>query len=81
MPVKMFWSFQKQIDRLKADDELRLFQSLSMSNSQDADGARAYISSLKERIGNPAHAEAIFDEEKFKQLAAQFGQEVDKEDG
>jgi len=81
MPVKMFWSFQKQIDRLKADDELRLFQSLSMSNSQDADGVRAYISSLKERIGNPAHAEAIFDEEKFQQLAAQFGQEVDKEDG
>lgn len=81
MPLKMFWSFQKQIDRLKADDDLKLFQCLNLSQSQDANGVKAYVSSLKERVGNPAHAEAAFDEDKYLRMAAQFGQKVDKEDG
>ena len=80
MPLRMFWSFQRQIDRLRAEDELQLFQASSVANVQGEAAGKIiakYVARLQERIGTPAYSEAVFDEAKFQEFAARFGQKVE----
>ena len=57
MPVRLFWSMAKHVERLKAADELALFDLISLAQCGEAKDRAAFRESLRLRIGTVARRE------------------------
>lgn len=53
MPIKAFWSFNQNANRLQAEAELRLFQVIASSQSKSGSD---YLEELKAEYGKPVVA-------------------------
>jgi hypothetical protein len=66
MPLVMFWSANKQIDRLQAEQaQMNLQVGIA---GQSGEGAKELFAALKLQVGSPAVVIKGFDEAKFLEL-------------
>lgn len=70
LPLVTFWSFNRQVDRLRAETEQRQLRVLSASGSEE--GSRQVADLLSNEVGRPVVVETIFDADKFDELAKKF---------
>lgn len=71
LPLKAFWSANKQISRLQAERDQRRLQ-IAMS-AQDAKAAQSLHESLRLELDSPAIVVKTFDADKFEELKAKYG--------
>lgn len=74
MPLVTFWSYNRQINRLRAEQDQRLMRVMTAVNSPE--GYEALAKTLEEEIGRATVVEKGFDEEQFKRLAQKFNKGV-----
>lgn len=75
MPLATFWSFNRQVDRLRAESEQRLIMAF-LAGSPEAGEARARaLEALKREIGTTVLIEKGFDDAKFNELRKKFSEE------
>lgn len=72
LPLVTFWSFNRQIDRLRAEQEQRQLRLLIAGSSESPEVAKKLSDTLANEIGKPTIVEKPFDDEKFKELARKF---------
>ena len=65
VPLTMFWMLSRNIDRLKAEDDLRVFQVSRLSQA-GAEDATAFMEGLQYRIGRPVVTDKVYDPRKDK---------------
>lgn len=70
LPLRTFWSFNRQIDRLRAEKDQR--QMRIAAAVQNPEAAANLIESLRLELDSPVVVEKRFDEAKFKELADKF---------
>lgn len=70
MPLKAFWAFNRNVDRLRAEAEQRHLRLLCAAQSPDA--ATRLSEALITEMGKPTVVEKAFDATKFKALQEQF---------
>jgi hypothetical protein len=73
LPLTTFWSFNRQVDRLRAEQEQRQLRVLAASQSPE--GARELGDYLQGQIGHPVLVEEKFDADKFEELKKKFSGE------
>lgn len=66
LPLRTFWSFNRQVDRLRAEEDQRSLRVAS--SAQSAEGAKALTEQLKEELASPVVIERSFDEEGWQRL-------------
>lgn len=66
MPLAMFWSANKQIDRLKAESDRRQLKLVLAGAAPE--GARDLDAALMEEMGSPSVVVRGFDEAKFLEM-------------
>lgn len=72
LPLRTFWSLNRQIDRIRAEREQRLLRLYSAA--QEPKAAEKLAESLEGQIGKPVIFEKKFDSGKFEELAKRFSQ-------
>jgi hypothetical protein len=71
LPIKTFWSLNRQVDRLRAEEDQR---QLRLANAaQSAEGAKSLTEELSREIGTPVVMEKKFDADAFANLQDKFG--------
>jgi len=70
MPLAAFWSFNKQVDRLRAEEDQRTLQLLAAAQSPE--GVAKTFEALRIELDGPVVIETFFDAEKFKELKSRF---------
>lgn len=65
LPLATFWMLSRNIDRLKAEDDLRGFQ-VSRTAQAGAEHATAFMEGLQYRIGRPVVTDQVHDPSKVK---------------
>lgn len=72
LPLVTFWSFNRQIDRLRAEEEQRQLRLILAGASESPEAVKELVDTLQREIGTTVLIEKGFDEEKFAELQAQF---------
>jgi hypothetical protein len=72
MPLRTFWSYNRQVDRLRAEEDIRQLNLLA--SHQDPEGCKQLGERLMREIANPVHVEQKFDSSQFDNLKKQFSQ-------
>lgn len=72
MPLRTFWSLNRQINRIRAEKDQRLLRLLVNANSPTPEGLKALNESLRQEIEMPVLVEKQFDAAKFDELAKKF---------
>lgn len=72
LPLKTFWSLNRQVSRLRAEEDIRSMGNTSAVNS--AEGFEARMRNLQSEIGTPSLVVKRLDEDAFMRLKKQFGQ-------
>lgn len=67
MPLRTFWAFNRNVDRLRAEADSR--QLNLMCAAQNGDAAERLSNKLSAELGSPVVTVKPFDAEKFKKLA------------
>lgn len=70
LPLKTFWSLNRQVNRLRAEAEQRLLAVYGAAQSPD--GYKSRMEALGAEIENPAIVERGFDEAAFQRLRQKF---------
>ena len=70
LPLRTFWSFNRQIDRLRAERDQRHMRILAAVQTPEA--AANLIESLRLELDAPVVVEKRFDAEKFRELQERF---------
>jgi hypothetical protein len=70
LPLKTFWAFNRQLDRLRAEEEQRLLQV--MACAQSAESVTRMQKQLQDQIGEPVEHEKVFDASRFEELKKKF---------
>jgi Na+/phosphate symporter len=70
LPLKTFWALNRQLDRLRAEEEQRLLRVLS--SAQSAESATQLQQELRQQIGEPVEHEKVFDATRFEELKQRF---------
>lgn len=70
LPLRTFWSLNRQIDRLRAERDQR--QMRIAAAVQNAEAAGQLSESLRLELDSPVVIERKFDAEKFKELQEKF---------
>jgi hypothetical protein len=70
LPLKTFWSFNRQLDRLRAEEEQRLLRV--MACAQSAEAVTRMQQELRNQIGEPVEHEKVFDASRFEELKQKF---------
>lgn len=70
LPLVTFWSFNRQVDRLRAEAEQR--QLRLMIASEDPKAGKELSEALAKEIGHPLIVEKELDSSKFDELAEKF---------
>ncbi len=65
LPLATFWMLSRNIDRLKAEDDLRGFQ-VSRVAQAGAEDATAFMKGLQYRVGRPVVTDKVYDPSKVK---------------
>lgn len=70
LPLRTFWSFNRQVDRLRAEAEQRQLRVLVSSESPE--GVKALAEHLEREIGMPVVVEKALDTKTFAELQKKF---------
>jgi hypothetical protein len=73
MPLKTFWSANKQIDRLQAEQDQRTLQLLLAA--QSGDGAKDTFEALRAEVDTPMLVIKGFDEARFLEMQQKFNKQ------
>jgi len=68
MPLVTFWSYNRQVDRLRAEKEQRQLRVILAGSSESAEAAKRLAETLTREVGTTVIVEKGFDEEKFAEL-------------
>lgn len=68
LPLKTFWSLNRQVDRLRAEEQQRLLRLHSAAGSEDPKAVKQLAETLSNEIGSVVLYEKRFDADKFEQL-------------
>ena len=74
LPLKTFWALNRQIARLRAEEDVRSMANIAAANSSD--GYKQRIQQLQGEIGQPVGIIKKFDEAAFQRLKGKFGQGI-----
>ena len=72
LPLRFFWALNRNVDRLRAEQELRDLRVQCAAGSEDGKSITALSQALREELGSPVLVEQKFDEDKFNELAERF---------
>lgn len=72
LPLRTFWSLNRQVDRLRAEQEQRQLRLISAGTSEDPKSARSVAEALEGQIGKPVVYERKFDSKRFEELRKRF---------
>ena len=70
LPLRTFWSFNRQVDRLRAEADQRQLRLLAAAENPEA--AKQLVQDLRMELDSPVVIERQFDEVKFLELQARF---------
>jgi hypothetical protein len=75
LPLRTFWSLNRNVDRLRAEQDLRSLQvsAAAQSAGEGGEGIKFLSDHLRGEIGSPIVLEKKFDGGKFKELAEKLG--------
>jgi len=73
LPLRTFWSLNRNVDRLRAEEEFRHLQVAAAAASA-GDGVKTLGEALRGEIGNPTIIEKGFDSAKFAELQEKLRQ-------
>ncbi|CQT67670.1 hypothetical protein DBK25_17520 [Salmonella enterica subsp. enterica serovar Typhi] len=65
VPLTMFWMLSRNIDRLRAEEDVRNLQ-VARAAQADGEGVKAFMESLQLRIGRPVVTDKVYDPRKDK---------------
>lgn len=65
VPLTMFWMLSRNIDRLRAEEDVRNLQVARVAQT-DGDGVKAFMEGLQLRIGRPVVTDKVYDPRKDK---------------
>lgn len=65
VPLTMFWMFSRNIDRLRAEEDVRNLQ-VARAAQADGEGVKAFMEGLQLRIGRPVVTDKVYDPRKDK---------------
>lgn len=68
LPLVTFWSFNRQVDRLRAEEEQRTLRVMIAGSSEGPEAAKKLAETLMREVGTTVIVEKGFDEEKFAEL-------------
>jgi len=66
LPLKVFWAFNRNIDRLRAESDQRLLRLMAASN--DGEAAKNHLDRLAGELGKPVVIEKVFDANQFEKI-------------
>ena len=72
LPLVTFWSFNRQVDRLRAENEQRQLRVAIAGSSESAEAVKQLSEALQREIGTTTVIERGFDEKKFAELQEKF---------
>lgn len=73
LPINAFWMLDRNLSRVKAEEDQRLFRLLLTARSGDQDGIRQFAESLAHEIGNPLIEKAVMEKGAINRLKAVMG--------
>ncbi len=65
VPLTMFWMLSRNIDRLRAEEDVRNLQ-VARAALADGEGVKAFMEGLQLRIGRPVVTDKVYDPRKDK---------------
>ena len=65
VPLTMFWMLSRNIDRLRAEEDVRNLQ-VARAAQADGEGVKAFMEGLQLRIGRPVVTDKVYDPSKAK---------------
>ena len=65
VPLTMFWMLSRNIDRLRAEEDVRNLQ-VARAAQADGEGVKAFMEGLQYRIGRPVVTDKVYDLSKVK---------------
>lgn len=65
VPLTMFWMLSRNIDRLRAEEDIRNLQ-VARAAQADGEGVKAFMEGLQLRIGRPVVIDKVYDPRKDK---------------
>ncbi|QJQ18274.1 hypothetical protein D6T76_22915 (plasmid) [Enterobacter hormaechei] len=65
VPLTMFWMLSRNIDRLRAEEDVRNLQ-VARAARADGEGVKAFMEGLQLRIGRPVVTDKVYDPRKDK---------------
>jgi len=71
LPLKTFWSLNRQVNRLRAEKDQR---QLRLAGAQSKEAAQAIVEMLNREIGTPVILQKSFDEGAFVEWQEKFDQ-------
>ncbi|OSL33970.1 hypothetical protein EAPG_04524 [Escherichia albertii B156] len=60
IPLTMFWMLSRNIDRLRAEEDVRNLQ-VARASQADGDAVKAFMEGLQLRIGRPVVTDKVYD--------------------
>lgn len=72
LPLATFWSFNRQVDRLRAESEQRQIMAYLAGSPDAAEMRTKALEALKREIGVTVLFERGFDDAKFEELQKKF---------
>ena len=60
VPLTMFWMLSRNIDRLRAEEDVRNLQ-VARASQADGEAVKAFIEGLQLRIGRPVVTDKVYD--------------------
>ena len=60
VPLTMFWMLSRNIDRLRAEEDVRNLQ-VARASQADGEGVKAFMEGLQLRIGRPVVTDKVYD--------------------
>lgn len=73
LPMRAFWTLLKNLNRLRAADDIRTMNLLWMQGATDPEARREFIEDLKSRIGVTTVERAVRDLEGLRKLKSLSG--------
>lgn len=75
LPLRTFWSLNRNVDRLRAEQDIRSLQVATAAQTvEDGGDAVKFLSEhLRMEIGSPIIIEKKFDRSKFEELKKKLG--------
>ncbi len=65
VPLTMFWMLSRNIDRLRAEEDVRNLQ-VARAAQADGEGVKTFMEGLQLRIGRPVVTDKVYDPRKDK---------------